>query len=411
MKKKKILISSFDLAIGGVERSLIGLLNQLDYSRFDVDLLLFRHEGEFMPLLPSGPNLLAEIPQYATFRQSIKEIVKSGHASIGLSRLIARYVGTVQGKLTRSAEPGYRVIQYGWKYSLPFLPEMKEEYDVAISFLWPHYFIGDKVRAKQKLGWVHTDYSNIQINQALEQQMWEQLDQVVAVSEECRQSFLKVMPSLRAKTMVIENIISPAFVREQALAEVAEGMSQIAGRVKLLTVGRLSFAKGIDQAAYACRKLVDQGIDVEWTIVGYGPLQAEIEEIIENLNLRDHFKLVGKKTNPYPYMRACDIYVQPSRYEGKAVTVREAQILGKPVLITHFPTAPSQVQDGLDGLITPMGVDGIVVGVKKLLEDNDLRKKLAANAQRRDYSNNDQVEKLYSLIESNEGKISKAADR
>ncbi|PFP95344.1 glycosyl transferase [Bacillus cereus] len=399
MMKKKILIASFDMAIGGVERSLIGLLSEFDYSKYDVDLMLFKHEGEFLPLLPKEPNLLPEIAQYTTFRKSIKELLKEGeNTSIGIARLIARVVGVSHGKCIRSKEPGYLVIQYGWKTSLPLLPKLEEEYDVAISFLWPHYFIGNKVRAKRKIGWIHTDYLNIKLNKGEEYRMWKAMDHIVAVSESCRDSFLSTLPYIDKSVEVIENIISPEFVREQSNKDVTNEMSIISGRIKLLTVGRLSHAKGIDDAIYACRKLLDQGYNIEWYVVGYGPQEMELKILVEKLGIQDRFFLLGKKINPYPYIKISDIYVQPSRYEGKAVTVREAQILGKPVLITNFPTAKSQVQDGIDGIITSMGIEGIVEGVKRLIEDKELRDGLAVRTAGIEYGNENGIEKLYTLF-------------
>ncbi|MDA1599182.1 glycosyltransferase [Bacillus cereus] len=399
MKKKKILIASFDMAIGGVERSLIGLLSEFDYSKYDVDLMLFKHEGEFLPLLPKEPNLLPEIAQYTTFRKSIKQILKERkNTSIGITRLIAKVVGASHGKCIRSKEPGYLAIQYGWKMSLPFLPKLEEEYDVAISFLWPHYFIGNKVRAKRKIGWIHTDYLNIKLNKSEEYRMWKEMDHIVAVSESCRDSFLSAFPNINKNVEVIENIISPEFVREQSYKHVTNEVLKDSNRIKLLTIGRLSHAKGIDDAIHACRKLVDQGYDIEWYVVGYGSQEAELKLLIEKLRIQDNFFLLGKKINPYPYIKVSDIYIQPSRYEGKAVTVREAQILGKPVLITNFPTAKSQVQDGIDGMITSMGVEGIVEGVKRLIEDKELREGLAVRTTKIEYGNGEGIEKLYTLF-------------
>ena len=112
--------------------------------------------------------------------------------------------------------------------------------------------------------------------------------------------------------------------------------------------------------------------------------------------MSDRFILLGKKINPYPYMKKCDIYCQPSRYEGKAVT--EAQILGKPVVITNFPTAKSQLSHSFDGLITPMGVEGIVNGLRKSIEDTDLRNRLTSNTLTVDYGNSDEIQKLYQII-------------
>jgi glycosyltransferase involved in cell wall biosynthesis len=398
--KKKILITSFDLAIGGVERSLIGLLSHIDYQRFDVDLVLFKHEGEFLSYLPSGPNLLPEIPEYSTFRKSIVQIARDGYLRIGVSRLLAKYFSLLHGKLRRINEPGYLTIQYGWEYTNHFLPKLNKEYDAAIGFLWPHYFIGEKVKAKKRIGWVHTDYSNIYINNKLEKRMWNKLDKVVAVSEDCSQQFLNKFPSLAAKTTVIENILSPKLIREEANMEVSVEIKKTHGKTILVTVGRLTPAKGLDDAVRACKELVNKGYDIAWYVVGYGPLEDELKNLINELGLDNHFFLLGKKTNPYPYIKECDIYVQPSRYEGKAVTIREAQILGKPVVITNFPTAKSQARDGFDAIITPQSVEGIANGIRNLIDDPKLREKLISNVCSKDYGNESEIDKLYSLIEA-----------
>lgn len=396
--KKKILIASFDLSIGGVERSLIGLLNSIDYQNYEVDLMLFKHEGEFFSLLPEGPSLLPENPLYSTFRKSISQIVKDGQYPIAVSRLLAKFKSNLKGKLKRVEEPGYLTIQYGWELSRPFLPQSTKEYDLAIGFLWPHHFIAEKVKAKRKVGWIHTDYSNIFVDKKTENKMWEQLDQIVAVSEECSNTFLEIFPHFKKKTMVIENILSPEFVKLQAEFECALGMKKHPGKTVIVSVGRLSHAKGFDQAIRACRQLVDTGYDIAWYVVGYGSLEAELQQLIQELKLENHFFLLGKKTNPYPYIKACDIYVQPSRYEGKAVTIREAQILGKPVVITNFPTAKSQANDGKDALITPLGVEGIAGGIQRLIENPILRQTLSKNTKSIDYGNEQEIYKLYSLI-------------
>ena len=309
-------------------------------------------------------------------------------------------MGSVYGKLNKVDEPGYLSIQYGWELTTKLLPKLHKEYDVAIGFLWPHHFIGEKVKARKKIGWIHTDYSNIYVNKKLETRMWRKLDNIVAVSEECSNTFTKEFPTLQEKTSVIENILSPSFIKEQANVEISEEIRKKKETTVLVTVGRLSHAKGLDHAVRACRKLVDQGYEVEWYVVGYGPLEEELKDLIHELNVQDHFFLLGKKTNPYPYIKACDIYVQPSRYEGKAVTIREAQILGKPVVITNFPTAKSQARDGVDALITPQSIEGIVEGIGRLIDDQNLREELEANVKMMDYGNEQEIGKLYELIES-----------
>jgi glycosyltransferase involved in cell wall biosynthesis len=138
--------------------------------------------------------------------------------------------------------------------------------------------------------------------------------------------------------------------------------------------------------------------NVKWYVVGYGPDEAMLQELIKENKLEDRFFLLGKKINPYPYMKKCDIYIQPSRYEGKSVTVLEAQMLGKPVLITNYPTAKSQLKHNIDGYITDLSVDGIVKGIEKLINDVKLRSKLEENTKEFDYSNVEELEKLYEII-------------
>jgi glycosyltransferase involved in cell wall biosynthesis len=229
--------------------------------------------------------------------------------------------------------------------------------------------------------------------------MWQGLDKIAAVSVECRDSFLEKFPALEPKTLVIENVISMELVRRQSREfSVEQEMPTEPGVTRILTVGRFCHQKAFDEAVLSCRKLLDLGMKVHWYAIGYGPSEPLMRNLISSNKLEAQFTILGKKVNPYPYMSQCDLYVQPSRYEGKAVTVREAQILGKPVLITRFPTSGSQVEDGVDGLICDMGVDGVVAGVKKMMEDHPLRGKLAATAFSRDYSNRGEIRKIYSLL-------------
>lgn len=114
--------------------------------------------------------------------------------------------------------------------------------------------------------------------------------------------------------------------------------------------------------------------------------------------MQDHVILLGKKENPYPYIKACDIYVQPSRYEGKSVTVREAQMLGKPVVVTNYPTASSQIQHGIDGVIVPLDNEECARGLAEIIKDIDLQYRLADYCSTHDFGNESEVEKIYSLM-------------
>lgn len=400
---KKVLISSFDMEIGGVERSLISMLDNFDYENYDVDLMLYSHSGDLMKLLPKRPNLLAEDKKYKTFRLSIGETIKRGNFAIGIGRLLARYNAKKTAHKNNLNDSGCIQMQYMWKYALPFLPKLKKQYDVAISYLWPHYFVADKVNAKTKIAWIHTDYSKIDTDIEIDLDMWNKFDYIAAVSTDCRNAFLSKYPSLKEKVIIIENITSPNFVRN--MAEESIGDFEIEEEVfKVVSVGRYCDAKGFDNAIKALRILHDKGYtNIKWYIVGYGSDEELYKALIKENKLEDSFILLGKKTNPYPYMKNADLYAQPSRYEGKAVTVSEAQILGKAVMLTNYTTAHSQVKDGLDGYITDLSIDGIAEGIEKLYKEKVFRTMLEKNCSITDYSNACELDKLYKILLSVEG--------
>lgn len=395
---RKVLISSFDMEVGGVERSLISMLNNFDYENNEVDLMLYSHTGDFMPLLTDKVNLLNEDKKYSTFRKSIGQTIKEGNISLGITRVLSKGIAKIKGKRNNLSEYGIYQMQLMWKYALPFLPKIDKEYEVAISYLWPHYFIAEKVKAKRKIAWIHTDYSTIETDISIDLKMWNKFDYIMAVSEECKNAFLKKYPSLEIKVKVMENITSPEFIRKMAEEDIEKNIKEDKS-FKLISVARLSHAKGIDNAVKALKILHDRGLtDIKWYVVGYGGDEEMIKNLIKENKLEDSFILLGKKINPYPYMKAGDIYVQPSRYEGKAVTVGEAQILGKPVIITSYTTAKSQVKENVDGYICELSVKGIADGIEELYKNKELRESLVNGCINSDYSNNFELDKLYKLF-------------
>lgn len=391
---KRVLISSFDMEVGGVERSLLSMLEAFDYERYKVDLMLYSHTGDFMPMLPKGPRLLDESHAYKTFRLNIGQIMKQGQWLVGCTRILAKYKALWKAK----AEPGYKQMQYMWRYAIPFLPAMEQSYDVAISYLWPHYFVANKVKATTKIAWIHTDYSMAETDEKLDVAMWDQFHTIIAVSEHCKEAFIQKYPSLKSKIKVMENITSESFVIKRAMEPIESPICHDT-RFKIVTVARLSHAKGIDQAVKALKILKSKGYNqLVWYVVGYGGDEALIRKLIQDNNLENDFILLGKQLNPYPYMDKADLYVQPSRYEGKAVTVVEAQILAKPVMITNYTTARSQVEHGVNGYITALSVDGIAEGIEKLYLDQRIRKELVNNCKKMEFATEAELDKLYSII-------------
>lgn len=400
--KKKLLITACSMEIGGIERSLAGLLDALDYDRYDVDVLLFSRKGELLPYVSPRCNLLPEIPQCATLLTPVKTVLRQGHLLLGAARIYAHLSLSHKYKSIPDAQTQdgvtFAVLQKFWDVSVRLMPKLRGEYDAAISFMWPHHFVARKVRAKKKFAWVHTDYTAAILDKKKDAAIWDKFDGIAAVSDECGEAFLQVYPQFRAKLTTVENILPQSFVRQSALEFEPEEM-QGTDVPKLVSVGRLCYPKAFDRAARVARILKDRGVPFRWFVVGFGGEEQALRALVRKLDVGDCFLLLGKKNNPYPYVRACDLFVQPSRYEGKSVTVREAQMLSRPVLITDYRTARSQVRDGFDAVVVPQDETSIADAIVSLLSDAQTCEKLCANMRATDYSNASEVEKIYRMIE------------
>ena len=400
--KTRIFINMHYMALGGAERALLGLLNAIDTNIVDVDMFLNQHTGEFMPLIPKHINLLPERSGYNAIERPMKAILKERQFGVLLGRVKAK----LQHKLYhKSLKEPYRsfdasAFQYIADCVDPYLKPFSDlgEYDLAISFLQPHNIVLNKVKAKKKIAWIHTDYSTIHVNAAKELKIWGQFDHVVSISPDCTRSFLKTFPSLKDKIIEIENILSNEFVLQQAgLLDVGQEISK--SSLNLVSVGRFCHAKNYDNVPDIARRIVEYGhSDLRWYLIGFGGDETLIRHKIAENGMEKNVIILGKKDNPYPYMKACDIYVQPSRYEGKSVTVREAQILCKPVVITNYPTAKSQIQDGIDGVIVPMDNDGCAKGIVDFINNKNLQNSIIDYLKTHDYGNESEVNKIYKLL-------------
>ncbi|MFV0198749.1 glycosyltransferase [Empedobacter falsenii] len=401
MQKKRIFITTHTLRLGGVERSLIGLLNTIDYNRFEVDLFLFLHDGEMMPYIPKDVNLLPENKTYAGLISSVKDNLKWGNLNLLFAKQKAKSKAKKFIKENNIQAQNLVYDNYLQKYSLKHLPTITDQtYDLAISFLTPHYVTAHKVNAQNKIAWIHTDYSFFEFDKKAELEMWSAHDYIASISDNCTEGFLKQFPELAPKIVLIENVLDTEFLKAQADEfSVEDKMPTNAGEFKFLSVGRFTHAKNFDNVPEICKHLLDEGFQIKWYLLGYGGEETKIRASIQEHGMEEHVIILGKKDNPYPYMKACDVYLQPSRFEGKAVTVREAQALHKPVIITNFATSNSQLENGIDGVIVPMENQSCAKGIKNVLENEQLREELSRNCSERDYSNQSEINKLYALIE------------
>lgn len=397
--KKKILIISHALELGGAERSLIGLLDALNADKYEIDIFLLRHEGELLEYIPKYVRLLPEIPAYTVLARPMKDTLREGHFLLTAARLWGKFKAHNYDKKHQCKESGV-ALEYSHKYTWRLMPRIVSdiEYDLAISFLTPHYIAANKVRAKKKIAWIHTDYAQVEVDVASECKMWSAYDHIVSISESVSASFVSVFPALESKLVLIENILPEKLVKKQAKEFEATSEMPRDGSIRFLSIGRYCYAKNFDNLPEICYKLLQQGLNITWYIIGFGPDEDLIRAKIAEYHLDKRVVMLGKKANPYPYIEECDVYLQLSRYEGKSVTVREAQMFGKPVVITNYATSDGQLEDGVDGIIVPLDSALSAKGIETLLEHPETMSILVENCKKRDYSNAKEIMKLYKII-------------
>ena len=394
---KKILIFSHAMELGGAERALLGLLEAIDTTKYSVDLFLMRHQGELLKYIPDNVNLLPENKKYSCLAIPMKEVIRQRQFGVAFGRIKGIFAAKKRVKQLRLGENNI-TNEYSHKYTLPYLPQVNNiDYDVVISFVSPHYFAAERVKSQKKIAWIHTDYLTLSVDVDSELKMWERYDKIISISDNAMESFVKTFPTLEERVSVIENIM-PMQYMSQLADEFSAKEEMPKSEVNLLTIGRFCNAKRMDEIPQICKRIRESGIDAKWYLIGFGGDEALIRQKIAEAGAEDYVIILGKKENPYPYIKACDIYVQPSRYEGKSVAVREAQILGKPVIITNYATAASQLKDGVDGVIVPMEIDDCADGIIKVIKDKRLQETLIENTKKTDYTNASEINRFYDLM-------------
>lgn len=262
-----------------------------------------------------------------------------------------------------------------WMYPL----YIRDDYDIEVAYLecGPTKILAGSTNKKaKKLAWIHCDLEKRGTAEPERVRSWyDRYDRVVCVSETVKRSFEKIIGS-STDTCILYNVNDEADILRKSVAFEAGKPDT----VTFLTVGRLSFEKGNDRLLSACKMLKDEGIAFFLCLVGDGPEREALQKQVSVLGLNDRVSFLGFQENPYPYMRSADVIVTPSRYEGFSTVVTEAMILGKPVITTPCSGMDELLGESEFGIITEDSVEGIYQGMKRMLEDAELRTHYAHKA-------------------------------
>lgn len=399
MKKKKLLFTIPSLHAGGGEKSLVNLLSQIDYSQYEVDLFLFDKSGIFLNLLPKEVNIIDKGHTHEIFTKDLKTSTKLLICEKKFKLVHARIMFAIKNRIIKNKSIAE---QYTWKYISKSINILDKQYDAAIGYLEKSsiYFVVDKVYADKKIGWIHTNYNNSGMDSKLDTPYFKKLDNLVTVSDECANALKVKFPDIKERISVIYNIVSPNLINKLSNVKLNNDFIIDDEYTDIITVARLSYEKGIDLAINTCKLLIDRGYKVRWYVLGDGKEKLKLEELIINNNLEDNFRLLGIKGNPYPYIKKADLYVQPSRYEGKSIAIDEAKILHKPIVVTNYESAKDQIHNNINGIIVEMNDEDLYEGIVDIIKTLQKREFLIENLKHEDLSTEEEIYKLYELVSS-----------
>ena len=389
---KKILFMVSSMNIGGVEKSLLSLLSKIPKDKYDVTLLLLEKKGGFLEQIPDWVKV-----EEASWFKEIKFIIMDSPQEIIRKYLIKyKFMKILQFILSYFMSKYFDNRYIYYKNALKDVKINKVEYDVAIAYAGPtdiiDFYIANKVKAKKKISWVHFDISKHKINFKLYDKLYRKFDNVFAVSDQAHKQLINKIPTIKNKSEVFFNIVSSKLIQDMSNEKV--DFDENYEGIKLLTVGRLSKEKGQDLAIKVLSRLKKDGYNVKWYCIGDGNARTEYENIIKENGVEKDFILLGSKTNPYPYINNCDIYVQTSKHEGYCLTLAEAKCLKKPIVTTNFIGAYEQIIDGRNGFIVDFNEDCLYEKLKYIIDNEDIKITFSNNLRCEEIDTSNEIYKL-----------------
>ena len=394
---KKILFVIDSLHCAGAEKSLTTLLSLLNYSKYDVDLQLFGYGGALEELVPNEVNILKPMEYIKFSSLSTKNAVIKSLKNMNFKMLSSRLKFSLA--IRKNNYSNAQKARVYWQKVSNVIENNNKEYDIAISYAQgvPTFYVAEKVCAKKKLAWVNVSYKLEDEDRIFQEQFYDKYNKIVAVSDSAKNIFLETFPKYTDKLEIIYDINDADFIKK--MSDQGQSYNDNYTGLRILTIGRLANQKGYDIALEACKILKEKGIEFKWYSLGIGPLKEEIEKYINENNLENNFKLLGVKSNPYPFIKDCDIYVQTSRFEGFGIAIAEARMLNKPVVTTRFDAVYNQMKDRKNGLVVDMNSQGIVNGILELINNKKLTNEIISYLKTEKKGNTEELEKFYKLIE------------
>ena len=397
---KQILFVINTLGLAGAETAMLELLDAMPED-CEIDLYVLMGQGELVGRLPERVRLLnrkfsscSVLSAKGRLRMGgtvCRSLLARGTVVRLFPYLVKNLAGMVKNHRIQPDKLLWRVLSDGGM-------RIDREYDLAVAFLegGAAYYVADHVKAKKKAAFIHIDYGKAGYTRALDRDCYPGYDALFPVSEETKESFLRVYPECREKTHTFHNMINREKIRKRSAEE--GGFSDDYSGKRILTVGRLTKQKAYPVAIQAMRLLRDSGVEARWYVLGEGSERRTLEHLIAECGLEKDFVLVGAVDNPFPYYRQTDLYVHATGYEGKSIAIQEAQVLGCAIIASDCSGNREQITDGVDGELCELSAEDICRRVRDLLADDGRRAGLGRAAEQRKVMFEEDIQMLAALL-------------
>ncbi len=366
--KKNVLFINGHLNCGGVERSLVDILKNFDYTNYNVDLLLLEEYGDYLSEIPEDVNIkLIDLHNtYGSVKDSLLKCIKSKDWKSFILRiifLITKLYGINNIRLAKKIFTN------------------NKHYDIAIGFR-PGICMNIAafaVNCEKSIGWWHHGEYNLTANETVDFVTdIKNLDKMISVSEGCKIMLSEKFPELADKFDVIQNMVDIDKVQEKSMT--IDNLNFQSDKTNIVTVGRLAPEKHMENAVYAAKNLVDSGYtDFKWHFVGDGEKMELLINLIKDLNLSDYVTLHGNQPNPYVYMKKADFLVHTSYVESQGLVVLESMAIGTPCIITRSIGTEEFAVNEKNCILAEPDPDSLISSVKKMIEYPE-KESIIANA-------------------------------
>lgn len=375
------------LQSGGVSKSIVNLLNVMDRTTYDVHLLLLDRVGDILsPYLPSDitVHVNREIENLHRGLRGVRALLFTGHLLLAFGSLLRM----LMSKISRAWAGRWLA------YLMPRFTDLTFDLIIDYGGQQQLYYMVDKLDGKKKITFFHNDYSKWPYYYAADRLYYPKVDQILSISQTCVDVLKAYFPDCKDKISVMQNISSPVLITKQANETVDLPIAPLL----LVSLGHIMRRKGTDFSIDAAKILQKKGVEFKWMLVGK-VVEKDLIRRIEQEGLADRFVVLGIRSNPYPYIKAADIYVHPARFEGKSIALDEAKILCKPIIVTNFSTVNDQFEDRVNASICEMNGDALADAIIELAANKELRQSYVAYLNAHIVDNSSEVEKLYAFID------------